>query len=118
MNRKQALVLVTGKVAFGAAMVAGLHTLPVAAATPPLEDEPGWSCVDDGNRICGPNNSEGKPAACYDDGGVIVALWPCSAWTPDMGHRHADGTTTFPNGDVMTDDGDVVVVGDHSGDLR
>lgn len=41
------------------------------------EDDPGWSCVDDGNRICGPNNPEGKPAACYDDGGVIVALWPC-----------------------------------------
>lgn len=36
-----------------------------------------WSCVDDGNRICLPNNNEGKPAACYDEGGVIVAPWPC-----------------------------------------
>lgn len=43
----------------------------------PLEDEPGFSCVDDGNRICGPGNSEGKPAGCYDTGGVLVAPWPC-----------------------------------------
>lgn len=41
------------------------------------EDDPGWSCVSDGNRICGPANSEGKPAGCYDDGGVMVAAWPC-----------------------------------------
>lgn len=54
-----------------------LHTSATAYAASPLEDQPGWSCVDDGNRICGPGNSEGKPAACYDDGGAIVALWPC-----------------------------------------
>ncbi|WP_431231351.1 hypothetical protein ACQ856_17320 [Mycolicibacterium psychrotolerans] len=48
-----------------------------AHAHPVQEDDLGWSCVDDGNRICGPGNPEGKPAACYDDGGVIVALWPC-----------------------------------------
>lgn len=47
------------------------------------EDDPDWSCVDDGNRVCGPNNDEGKPAACYDDGGVIEMYWPC--------HRTADG---------------------------
>ena len=41
------------------------------------DDDPSWSCVDDGNHVCGPDNVEGKPAACYDDGGVIVALWPC-----------------------------------------
>lgn len=41
------------------------------------EDESGWDCVSMGNRICGPGNDQGKPAACYDDGGVIVALWPC-----------------------------------------
>lgn len=33
-------------------------------------------CVDD-DHMCLPGNSEGKPAACYDEGGVIVALWPC-----------------------------------------
>jgi hypothetical protein len=33
-------------------------------------------CVDD-DHICLPGNPEHKPAACYDDGGVIVALWPC-----------------------------------------
>lgn len=41
------------------------------------EDDPRWSCVDDGNRICGPGNIEHQPAGCYDDGGVIVAPWPC-----------------------------------------
>jgi hypothetical protein len=41
------------------------------------EDSPAWSCVDDGNRICGPNNAQGAPAGCYDDGGVLVAAWPC-----------------------------------------
>lgn len=29
------------------------------------EDEPGWSCAEMGNRICGPNNSEGVPAGDY-----------------------------------------------------
>jgi hypothetical protein len=41
------------------------------------EDESGWSCVDQGNRTCGLGNSNGVPAGCYDDGGVIVAPWPC-----------------------------------------
>jgi hypothetical protein len=27
------------------------------------EDESGWSCVDMGNKVCGPNNSNGVPAA-------------------------------------------------------
>lgn len=29
------------------------------------EDEHGWSCAEMGNRICGPNNSEGVPAGDY-----------------------------------------------------
>lgn len=64
-------------VALGIPAGAIISTPPVAWAAPVQEDEAGWSCVDDGNRICGPGNPEGKPAACYDDGGVIVALWPC-----------------------------------------
>ncbi|VBA56020.1 hypothetical protein LAUMK142_05350 [Mycobacterium pseudokansasii] len=59
-----------------------------------MEDQPGWSCVDDGNRVCGPENSEGKPAGCYDDGGVLWAPWPCAAWTPADGYRHGDGSVT------------------------
>lgn len=43
----------------------------------PMEDEPGWSCVDNGNHICGPGNANGAPAGCYDTGGVMVAPWPC-----------------------------------------
>lgn len=38
---------------------------------------PAWDCATDGDRVCGPSNTSGKPAACYDEGGVIVALWPC-----------------------------------------
>lgn len=49
--------------------------LPAWADTP-NEDEPGWSCVDDGNRICGPGNPEGKPAGQYDEGGVLIHGWP------------------------------------------
>lgn len=64
---------------------ATLLPCPQATATPDTtghaptvqEDSPAWSCVDNGNRICGPGNPEGKPAACYDDGGVIMAVWPC-----------------------------------------
>lgn len=68
---------------------------PVARAqAEPMEDQPGWSCVDDGNRVCGPENSEGKPAGCYDDGGVLWAPWPCAAWTPADGYRHGDGSVT------------------------
>lgn len=40
------------------------------------EDEPGWDCVDSGNRICGPGNPRGVPAGLYDSGGVLVDPWP------------------------------------------
>ena len=43
----------------------------------PQEDEPGWSCASMGNRVCGPTNVEGAVPGCYDEGGVLVALWPC-----------------------------------------
>lgn len=71
---------------------------PAAAAARPNEDEPGWSCVDRGNHVCGPGNSEGKPAACYDDGGVIVALWPCHiVRNPDGSADVYDGLAAGPN---------------------
>jgi hypothetical protein len=84
--------------------------VPLAIEGTPIEniteDSPDWDCVMDGNHVCGPNNPQGKPAACYDDGGVMVKAWPCNPWEPNMGHRHGDGTTTYPNGDVLTDDGE------------
>jgi hypothetical protein len=98
LNKAQMVGIVAIKVGFGASLAFGFgHGLVGTAyadtSTAAIdqgiadgeseEDEPGWSCVDDGNRVCGPNNTEGKPAACYADGGVIVALWPCSAWTPE-----------------------------------
>ena len=40
------------------------------------EDESGWSCVDMGNKVCGPDNSNGVPAGRYDEGGVLIDPWP------------------------------------------
>ncbi|AXH46823.1 hypothetical protein SEA_ACOLYTE_80 [Mycobacterium phage Acolyte] len=98
MNRTSTNVLLSLLAAF-TAVGAMLLADPAEGSTGPLEDEPGWSCVDDGNRICGPGNDEGKPAGCYDDGGVLVAEWPCKAWQPSDGYRHGDGTVTYPDPD-------------------
>lgn len=57
------------------------------------EDDPGWDCRVDGNRICGPANSNAVAAGCYDEGGVLVAAWPCSV------RVNADGSA-----DVYTPD--------------
>lgn len=59
----------------------------VALADGPTEDSPLWSCVDDGNHVCGPGNANGVPAGCYDDGGVLAAPWPCSWHVLDNGAR-------------------------------
>lgn len=68
------------------------------------EDDPRWSCVDDGNKVCGPGNSNGVPAGCYDDGGVLVAEWPCKAWSPADGYLHPNGTRTFVSVDSDPDE--------------
>ena len=81
-------------VALAATAVAVGLTAPVDEASLE-EDQPGWSCVDDGNRVCGPDNEGGQPAGCYDDGGVLVAVWPCEAWKPSDGYHHPDGTVTY-----------------------
>lgn len=74
MSNRLGLVATAGIIT---ASALGIWFAPLASADGPLEDEPGWSCVDDGNRICGPGNANGVPAGCYDDGGVLVAAWPC-----------------------------------------
>jgi hypothetical protein len=84
-------------IAITTASATAIWIAPNAYAQPD-EDSPQWSCVDDGNRVCGPGNSEGKPAACYDDGGVIYALWPCEAWKPSDGYRRSDGSIVFSGG--------------------
>lgn len=62
-----------------AAVLIALATLsvPATAAAAPAEDQPGFSCITDGNRICGPNNANGAAAGCYDDTAQLVAPWPC-----------------------------------------
>ncbi|UXE04435.1 hypothetical protein SEA_FUNSIZED_64 [Mycobacterium phage Funsized] len=53
-------------------------TVPAHTVAAPAEDDPGWSCVDSGNHICGPLSDDfGHTPGCYDDGGVFVAPWPC-----------------------------------------
>lgn len=50
-------------------------------------------CVDYWH-VCGPFNPEGKPAACYDEGGVIIAEWPCLP--VDLGDGRWDAETNDP----------------------
>ncbi len=52
--------------------------LIVAASLSPVgEDSPAWDCVSMGNRVCGPTNSQGVTAGCYNDARELVAPWPC-----------------------------------------
>lgn len=78
MNGRRAFVVAIGaQLAFaGAFLIGGPMMHSARAQASPNEDQQ-WSCVDDGNRTCGPGNANGAPAGCYDDGGVLVAPWPC-----------------------------------------
>lgn len=107
-----AVKLVGIKVVFGASLAIGFATMHTASATPAVEGGHSASCVDDGNRICQPGNTEGKPAACYDDGGVIVAEWPCNAWKPSDGYQH-DGLGPNQVGQDDGDDASVILVSKH-----
>src|SRR6266576_3959127 len=52
------------------------HNEPQAAAQATVwEDSPLWDCTMMGNHICGPGNTNGVPAGCYDQGGVMVKPW-------------------------------------------
>ena len=93
MNRRIAIFV--AKTVLGAGLALGFAAMPHAMAHEPgwrdayaaevgddnadgvlTEDESGWSCVDDGNRICGPDNAQGVPAGYYDEGGVLIDPWP------------------------------------------
>jgi len=82
-HTQRVIALLTGVfIGLALGLVAGLFLIAPARADVPdpvviEEDDPGWSCVDDGNRICGPNNPQGALPGCYDEGGVLVAVWPC-----------------------------------------
>ena len=78
MNR--IITLVIAKAALGAGLALGFAAAPHGIAhaddTAIYEDSPGWSCVDNGNKVCGPGNKQGVPAGRYDEGGVLVDPWP------------------------------------------
>lgn len=88
------MAALSAKVALGASLALGFGSLPISVAHADVqEDSPEWSCVEQGNRVCGPGNSEGQPAACYDEGGVIVALWPCTSVVNADGSQDVDFDT-------------------------
>lgn len=60
-----------------ALLAAATFTSPTVYAAPITEDDPAWSCIENGNRICGPGNTNGVPAGCYNDLGALVSAWPC-----------------------------------------
>jgi hypothetical protein len=89
--------IVIAKTVFGAGLALGFAAMPHALAHTDTvagydayaaevgddnadgvitEDESGWSCVDNGNRVCGPGNQQGVPAGRYDEGGVLIDAWP------------------------------------------
>jgi DNA uptake protein ComE-like DNA-binding protein len=45
----------------------------IVAAAPVHEGDPGFNCATMGNHVCGPDNTEGIPAGCYDQGTLVVA---------------------------------------------
>jgi hypothetical protein len=53
------------------------HADPAQPAPVISEDDPGWNCTRDGNRICGPDNADGVDPGCYNEIGELVAAWPC-----------------------------------------
>lgn len=67
----------------------------------PHDVQSGPGCVDEDDRICSPDNVRHVPAGCYDDGGVLFAPWPCTAWEPADGYQHGDGSWT-PSGYLVT----------------
>lgn len=64
-------------VAAGAAAVAAmLLASPDAHSNPgDSEGDPSYSCVMDGNHVCGPNNPMGAVPGLYDNG-TLVSMWP------------------------------------------
>ncbi len=74
MSNTLGVLATIGIVGFsGAAIVYAPH----AYASPVMEDMPQWDCRANGNFVCGPNNSQGATAGCYNDTGLMVAPWPC-----------------------------------------
>jgi hypothetical protein len=104
MQRTTTIALVAAKVTLGAGLALGLLAAPHGTAHAVTgydayaaefgddnadgridEDESGWSCVDNGNRTCGPANPQGVPAGRYDGGGVLIDPWPVDSYAYDAG---------------------------------
>ncbi len=65
------------------AALAIVHTMGTGVLTAPVpaDDPTPADCVD-WWHVCQPGNPEGKPAACFDAGGVVEAWWPCTPTLP------------------------------------
>ena len=67
---------ITLALAAGTAVLAMLAASPDADANPgDAEDSPSFSCVLDGNQVCGPHNEMGAVPGLYNNG-VLVQSWP------------------------------------------
>lgn len=81
-----------GTVALVAWLIVGAPESHSAPSTGPDvvhvgEDSPSWDCRTMGNATCGPDNVQHVAAGCYDDGGDLVAAWPCAWRTLPNGYR-------------------------------
>lgn len=79
--------LVLGGVLLGAAI--GVPVGPIliaqAQAQPAVtEDDPGWDCRVQGDRVCGPTNDQGMPAGLYSNGSLVAAWEPAWFGHPEL----------------------------------
>lgn len=74
MNNVKA-VLIGGALGFG--LLAAMFGFAGPDVSVVEEDSSSWSCVEMGNRACGPNNSNNAVPGCYNDIGIMVQAWPC-----------------------------------------
>lgn len=78
MNNTHRIALAVG-ILIGAAIGVPVGPAIINAQAQPAiqEDDPGWDCRTMGMRDCGPANTQGVTAGCYNDAAELVAVWPC-----------------------------------------
>jgi DNA uptake protein ComE-like DNA-binding protein len=76
------------------------------------DDDPNFNCATAGNHVCGPGNTEGLAAGCYDDGTLVVP-WsqlddpqadtsPCAGQAPTQQEESDKAYAAAQTGTVRT----------------